>query len=120
MVQPSAIICLTGPCCREAAATQGTRQYCLQGMPLQCSVFLTQHADILRRTNAGGAAYLFQPDKLHAEYDLGDKTIQCGRRPDAFKLWLAWKVCMILTAYLAAALLSLSSSGKPICAVGSA
>ena len=67
-------------------------QCCLQGMPLQCSVFLTRHADILKQTNASGAAYLFQPDKLNAEYDLGDKTIQCGRRPDAFKLWLAWKV----------------------------
>ena len=89
-------------------------------MPLQCSVFLTRHADILRRTNASGAAYLFQPDKLHAEYDLGDKTIQCGRRPDAFKLWLAWKVCVLLTADVAAALLCLSSSGKPICRVGSA
>ena len=87
-------------------------------MPLQCSMFLTRHAGILRRTNAGGAAYLFQPDKLHAEYDLGDKTIQCGRRPDAFKLWLAWKVGMILTADLAAALLCLSSSGKPVCRVG--
>ena len=64
----------------------------LQGMPLQCSVFLTRHAAILKQTNASGAAYLFQPDKLNAEYDLGDKTIQCGRRPDAFKLWLAWKV----------------------------
>ena len=64
----------------------------VQGMPLQCSVLLTAHADILKQTNASGAAYLFQPDKLNAEYDLGDKTIQCGRRPDAFKLWLAWKV----------------------------
>ena len=61
-------------------------------MPLQCSIFLTRHPDILKQTNASGAAYLFQPDKLNAEYDLGDKTIQCGRRPDAFKLWLAWKV----------------------------
>lgn len=61
-------------------------------MPLQCSMFLTRHANILKQTNASGAAYLFQPDKLNAEYDLGDKTIQCGRRPDAYKLWLAWKV----------------------------
>ena len=64
----------------------------VQAMPLQCSVFLTRHPGILQSTNASGAAYLFQPDKLHAEFDLGDKTIQCGRRPDAYKLWLAWKV----------------------------
>ncbi|CAL8465172.1 g4707 [Coccomyxa elongata] len=63
----------------------------MMGLPLQCSVFLTQHEGILKRTNASGASYLFQPDKLHSELDLGDKTIQCGRRPDAFKLWFAWK-----------------------------
>ena len=38
------------------------------------------------------AEYLFQPDKHYdVRYDTGDKTIQCGRRPDAFKLWLGWK-----------------------------
>jgi hypothetical protein len=59
-------------------------------------VFLTRHAGILKATNASGASYLFQADKLHAEHDLGDKTIQCGRRPDAFKLWLSWKVGTLL------------------------
>ena len=47
---------------------------------------------LLQQSNASNASYLFQPDKLNQEYDLGDKTIQCGRRADAFKLWLAWKV----------------------------
>ncbi len=41
--------------------------------------------------NASRAAYLFQPDKLHAEHDIGDKTIQCGRKADTLKLWLAFK-----------------------------
>lgn len=50
-------------------------------------------AGILQQSNATNASYLFQPDRLNAEYDIGDKTIQCGRRGDAFKLWLAWKVC---------------------------
>jgi hypothetical protein len=49
-------------------------------------------AGLLQQSNASNASYLFQPDKLNQEYDLGDKTIQCGRRADAFKLWLAWKV----------------------------
>lgn len=49
-------------------------------------------AGLLQQSNASNATYLFQPDKLNREYDLGDKTIQCGRRADAFKLWLAWKV----------------------------
>lgn len=50
------------------------------------------HAGLLQKYNASNATYLFQPDKLNMEYDLGDKTIQCGRRADAFKLWLTWKV----------------------------
>ncbi|KAK9917530.1 hypothetical protein WJX75_005371 [Coccomyxa subellipsoidea] len=75
----------------ERADSLSWNPHKMMGLPLQCSVFLTQHAGLLKQTNASGASYLFQPDKLHAEYDLGDKTIQCGRRPDAFKLWLAWK-----------------------------
>ncbi|KAL3133229.1 hypothetical protein ABBQ38_007116 [Trebouxia sp. C0009 RCD-2024] len=63
----------------------------LMGLPLQCSAFLTTHKGLLQQSNASNATYLFQPDKLNREYDLGDKTIQCGRRADAFKLWLAWK-----------------------------
>ncbi|KAL3149142.1 hypothetical protein ABBQ32_001977 [Trebouxia sp. C0010 RCD-2024] len=63
----------------------------LMGLPLQCSAFLTTHRGLLQQSNASNATYLFQPDKLNREYDLGDKTIQCGRRADAFKLWLAWK-----------------------------
>ena len=53
---------------------------------------LIEAAGFMKQCNASNASYLFQPDKLNAEYDLGDKTIQCGRRADAFKLWLAWKV----------------------------
>jgi glutamate/tyrosine decarboxylase-like PLP-dependent enzyme len=41
--------------------------------------------------NSYKADYLFQPDKNNTEADLGDRTIQCGRKSDALKLWLAWK-----------------------------
>lgn len=61
------------------------------GMPIACSVFLTRYPNILRECNAANAAYLFQPDKNNKELDIGDKTIQCGRLPDSFKIWLAWK-----------------------------
>ena len=61
------------------------------GATLQCSVFMTSHAGALRACNATSAAYLFQPDKLFADLDLGDKTIQCGRKADGFKLWVLWK-----------------------------
>ena len=61
------------------------------GATLQCSLLLTPHEGALKAANSSQAAYLFQPDKLYAELDQGDKTIQCGRKPDAFKMWLMWK-----------------------------
>ena len=44
---------------------------------------------------AGMCKSLNSADAVHARQDLGDKTIQCGRRADAFKLWLTWKVGML-------------------------
>lgn len=38
------------------------------------------------------ATYLFQQDKHYdIAYDTGDKTIQCGRHVDVFKVWLMWR-----------------------------
>jgi hypothetical protein len=48
---------------------------------------LVAAAGVLQATNATYAPYLFQPDKLFGEYDIGDKSIQCGRKADAFKWW---------------------------------
>lgn len=73
-----------------------TRTYCtfhltkLQGVPLQCSVFLTRHPTLLTQANSLNAEYLFQNDKYYdASYDSGDKSIQCGRKVDSLKLTLA-------------------------------
>lgn len=47
---------------------------------------------LLKECNGSGADYLFQQDKPYdVSYDTGDKSIQCGRHVDAFKLWLMWK-----------------------------
>lgn len=47
---------------------------------------------LLQQCNALGATYLFQTDKHYdVSYDSGDKSIQCGRHVDIFKLWLMWK-----------------------------
>ena len=62
------------------------------GIPLQCSVFVCKHAGSLSKANSARAEYLFQPDKNNSGADLGDRTIQCGRKSDAMKLWLAWKL----------------------------
>jgi len=69
----------------------------LMGVILQCSALLVKHKGMLSACNNMSAEYLFQPDKHYdVRYDTGDKTIQCGRRPDAFKLWLGWKAKVIL------------------------
>merc|ERR1712107_936639 len=105
----------------------------MSGACLQCSAFLTRHVGLLAKTNGTKAAYLFQPDKLNASLDMGDKTIQCGRRADAFKLWMLWKAkgdegmrrnidrCFALAARMADAMRSDSSGAwelvyEPSCA----
>lgn len=41
--------------------------------------------------HCANAAYLFQKDKLNTHLDTGDKAVQCGRKVDILKLWMAWK-----------------------------
>ena len=65
----------------------------LMGTPLTCSVLLTPHLGALSKTCSyiDSAHYLFhEPGE---EYDLGRKSLQCGRRVDALKLWIGWKSC---------------------------
>jgi len=62
----------------------------MMGIPLQCSAFLIRHQDLLKPAHSSGAKYLFQKDKLNAELDTGDKSVQCGRKVDVLKLWMAW------------------------------
>ncbi|XP_045504214.1 glutamate decarboxylase 1 [Colias croceus] len=64
----------------------------MAGAPLQCSLFLLREKGLLHESNAASAQYLFQQDKFYdVRYDTGDKSIQCGRKIDAFKLWMIWK-----------------------------
>ncbi|XP_071762656.1 glutamate decarboxylase 1 isoform X2 [Centroberyx gerrardi] len=64
----------------------------MMAVPLQCSVILVKKRGLLQECNQLGAEYLFQMDKPYdVSYDTGDKSIQCGRHVDAFKLWLMWK-----------------------------
>ncbi|XP_041845095.1 acidic amino acid decarboxylase GADL1-like [Melanotaenia boesemani] len=60
---------------------------------LQCSAFLVRDkTSLLQRCHSARASYLFQQDKFYdTSYDTGDKSIQCSRKPDAFKFWLMWK-----------------------------
>lgn len=63
----------------------------MMGMTQQCTALLVRDPTQLAPCFADRADYLFQPDKLNAEYDSGDRTFQCARRVDVLKLWLAWK-----------------------------
>ncbi|XP_047662342.1 glutamate decarboxylase 1 isoform X1 [Tachysurus fulvidraco] len=64
----------------------------MMGAPLQCSAILVRQKGLLEACNKLCAEYLFQTDKQYdMSYDTGDKTIQCGRHVDVFKLWLMWK-----------------------------
>ncbi|KAK5859384.1 hypothetical protein PBY51_020943 [Eleginops maclovinus] len=64
----------------------------MMGVPLQCSAILIKKRGLLQGCNEMGADYLFQTDKPYdVNYDTGDKSIQCGRHQDVFKLWLMWK-----------------------------
>ncbi|KAL4229121.1 hypothetical protein ACF0H5_012160 [Mactra antiquata] len=64
----------------------------MSAAPIQCSAFLVQEKGLMEDCNRFKAEYLFQPDKCYdTSYDIGDKTVQCGRKVDALKLWLMWK-----------------------------
>ncbi|ORX88179.1 PLP-dependent transferase [Basidiobolus meristosporus CBS 931.73] len=71
----------------ELADSYTINPHKMLGIPLQCSYLLTKDPHVLQKFNALNAEYLF-----HGEhYDLGDGTVGCGRRPDAVKMFLAWK-----------------------------
>ncbi|KAI9294275.1 PLP-dependent transferase [Neoconidiobolus thromboides FSU 785] len=73
----------------------------LLGVPLQCSFLLLKDRTQFVKANSLDADYLFHNsslkenddnlDWLEHQSDLGQGTIACGRKPDAFKMYLAWK-----------------------------
>ena len=63
----------------------------MMGLPLICSVVLMKNKNILEKiNNVPGTDYLFHGND-HDGVDLGIYSLQCGRRIDSIKLWLAWK-----------------------------
>lgn len=63
----------------------------MMGIPLICSAFIVKDAELLRAvcSNGNTAHYLYHD--TGADVDLGRYSLQCGRRNDALKLWLAWR-----------------------------
>ncbi|MCU0552192.1 MAG: aspartate aminotransferase family protein [Leptolyngbya sp. Prado105] len=63
----------------------------LMGLPIVCSAILIKHQGILAQTVSNqDADYLFH-DHENSAYDLGLTSLQCGRKADSLKLWLAWQ-----------------------------
>lgn len=64
----------------------------VMNVPLTAAVILTKNKDVLEATcSGGGGEYLFHADE-NADYNLGNKSLQCGRRADSLKVWASWKV----------------------------
>ena len=73
----------------ERSDSIGWDAHKLLGVPLSCSAILVREKGALFQSLSEQASYLFQND--NDEYDLGQISLQCGRRNDALKLWAAWQ-----------------------------
>lgn len=61
----------------------------LIGVPIQTSILLMKDKTSLIKSNSlKDITYLFHDE---AQYDLGQKTIMCGRRADILKLFITWQ-----------------------------
>ncbi|QQR72238.1 MAG: aminotransferase class V-fold PLP-dependent enzyme [Holophagales bacterium] len=60
----------------------------MMGVPLQCSALIVARPGALAGSLDETADYLFQADE--EALNPGHRSIQCGRRNDALKLWAAW------------------------------
>ena len=64
----------------------------MMGLPLICSVVLFNQQSILKPLHdISGADYLFHRQEEKEVYDLGEISLQCGRRVDVLKIWFAWQ-----------------------------
>jgi len=63
------------------------------GVPLTCSVALTREPGLMRKHFDESAEYLFQEafDNDEGWLNPGTRSLQCGRRNDALKLWAQWQ-----------------------------
>ena len=63
----------------------------LMNIPLVCSALLVKGENIMREEiQSYDSDYIYHSHD-NSSYDLGPASLQCGRRVDALKLWLAWK-----------------------------
>ncbi len=75
----------------EAADSFSWNPHKMMNIPLICSALLVKENDVMREEiQSYDSDYIYHtsPD---SDFDLGPGSLQCGRRVDALKLWLAWK-----------------------------
>ncbi len=73
----------------ERADSFAWNPHTMLGVPLQCSLLLVARPGALGGSLDESADYLFQAHQ--EELNPGRRSIQCGRRNDALKLWAAWR-----------------------------
>lgn len=61
----------------------------MMGVPVVCSAFLARRQGQLQSALAVDADYIFHPGM--ETLNLGPMSLQCGRRIDAIKVWMAWQ-----------------------------
>lgn len=63
----------------------------LMNVSLPCALLLTREPGLLEAScDTGNTEYLYH-DYDSADYDLGKRSMHCGRQVFAFKLWLSWR-----------------------------
>jgi sulfinoalanine decarboxylase len=63
----------------------------LMNVPLVCSALLIKQKGMMNKhISADNMDYIFHQNDNSA-YDLGPDSLQCGKRVESLKLWLAWK-----------------------------
>lgn len=83
----------------EMADSIAINPHKMLGVPLTCSFLLAKDLRTFQRANTSNAGYLFHTNEDEEEdddewvepMDLADLTLQCGRRGDSLKMYLAWQ-----------------------------
>lgn len=75
----------------EKADSMAWDTHKMMGTGLMSSFFLTRHKDALRKSHDGGGNNYIFHESDSSSWDSGPASLQCGRRNDALKVWLAWR-----------------------------
>ncbi|KAK6538283.1 hypothetical protein TWF694_011162 [Orbilia ellipsospora] len=81
----------------ELADSIAINPHKMMGVPVTCSFLLGRDMELFQRANTLRAGYLFhdtdesETGEWREPYDLADLTLQCGRRGDSLKVFLAWQ-----------------------------